>query len=154
MAFKLGNALVNVQAENEGEWQDSSEFPGVQYLLRSVHYPPYTIERDMELAKLGRKYGKQGPPDHVVKSLLGRLFAKHLLLDWRGFDDAPYTKTMVAELLPKRDARKIVEDISYCAGRVGQGEIDQIEEIAGNSPNASDGSSSPGAEASETSSND
>jgi hypothetical protein len=131
-AVKLASLRADSALERTGDWKDAPSIPGVSFKVRSINYPPYTLARDMLFQRLRRKYGAKPTPQDVMSAELGKLYAQHLLLDWKGFDE-PYSAAQAMQILSEPEFRDVVAAVELAAGGVGQAEIEFIEETAKNS---------------------
>ncbi len=128
---KLSSLRSDSERERNGDWVDSLSIPGAAFMVRSINYPPYTIARDLMKQRLARKSGGKPIPQDTLYTELGRLYAEHLLLDWRGFDEE-YSKDRAVELLTDPEFRELVMAVELAAGSVGQAELEFIEGAAKN----------------------
>jgi hypothetical protein len=135
---KLSSLRTDGELGRQGDWVESLLIPGVEFKVRSINYPPYTIARDIMRQRLSRKYGVKPIPQEVLYEELGRLYVDHLLLDWRGFADdngkeQAYTKELGLSILTDPDYREVISAVELATGQIGQGEIEFVEEEAKNS---------------------
>jgi hypothetical protein len=135
MAVKLSSVKVDLERELKGDWVEYPDFPGVSFNVSSLIIPAYQIERDQLLARLTRQYKGKTPPD-VVTSELGKLYHKHILHGWRGFDEE-YSRDKAAEMLADPRWRKLVAAVEWCAARISTDEVEFVEDTAKNSAKAS-----------------
>jgi len=114
-------------------------FPGVEFRVSSIQLPAFTTARDLLFQRWARKYKSQPVPVDVKHDELGRLVAKYILHDWRGFDE-PYSPELAEKSLRDREYRDLLSDIELCASQVGEANVQFVEDEAGNSvaPSASD----------------
>jgi hypothetical protein len=136
---KLASLRADSALERAGDWVDAMSIPGVSFKVRSINYPPYTVARDMLFQRLRRKYGAKPTPQDVMTSELGKLYAQHILLDWKGFDE-PYSAENAMQVLSDPEFRDVISAVELAAGGVGQAEIEFVEETAKNSEAPSAGS--------------
>lgn len=139
MTVKFASAKVNLANEADGEWVPSRMFPGVEFRVSSIQLPAFTTARDLLFQRWARKYKSQPVPVDVKHDELGRLVAKYILHDWRGFDE-PYSPELAEKSLRDREYRDLLSDIELCASQVGEANVQFVEDEAGNSvaPSASD----------------
>lgn len=129
MTVKLSSVLVDVDKEASGEWQPSLKWDGVEYLVRSLHYPPYLTE----LQLLNQKFSRRRTVPLAERSVEeGKLLHKHILLDWRGFDE-PYTKERAKEIFSGPQGREFATDVQNAALMVAQIVAEFVEDAAKNS---------------------
>lgn len=131
MAVKLGSIKADLKRETEGEWVDIPDLPGVRLRVRSFNYGPFRAARNAVLQRLAKRYAKSPVPDDVMARELGALYADQLLLGWDGFD-VPYTPEAARETLTDPAFRSLLNHIDYASERVGQTEIEFVEQATGN----------------------
>lgn len=136
---KLASLRADSALERAGDWVDALSIPGVSFKVRSINYPPYTVARDMLFQRFRRKYGAKPAPQAVMNVELGKLYAQHLLLDWKGFD-VPYTPEQAMEILSDDEFRDVIAAVEQAAGGVGQADIEFVDATAKNSEAPSAGS--------------
>lgn len=132
MTVKFASAEVDLSKEVAGEWVPSTAFPGVEFRVSSIQLPAFVTARDILFQRWARKYRGQPVPLDVRHDELGRLVAKHILHDWRGFDEK-YTPELAEQSLRNRAFRSLLSDIELCAVQVGEAEVDFVETELGNS---------------------
>jgi len=128
---KLSSLRADEALERNGDWKDAIGIPGVSFKVRSINYPPYTIARDFLMQRLRRKAGGKPIKQDVLLPELGRLYAEHILLDWKGFDEA-YTPELAMKTLTDPQYRELVSAIESLASQVGESEIEFIEDTIKN----------------------
>lgn len=128
---RLSSLKADRDVEREGAWQPAADIPGVSFFVRSTNYAPYKIERDARFAKLARKHGADTIPDDDRAKVLGELAVKHLLIDWKGLD-VPFSLEKAEEVLTDESYRDLRGTIYLCAMKVGQGEVEFVEDTAKN----------------------
>ncbi|HEY4136495.1 MAG TPA: hypothetical protein VGO34_14920 [Alphaproteobacteria bacterium] len=132
MTIKLTSLKADVAAETEGQWQDVPDLPGVRFRVRSFNYGPYQAAKSMVEARWARKYGREPVPMNESLIENGKLYAKHILLEWDGLDQ-PYSPDLALQLFTDPAYRQMQEHLRYAASRVGLGEIEFADESAKNS---------------------
>lgn len=132
MTIKLASLQADLQREAEGEWKDYPDWPGIRFNVRSLQYPAYQVARDLLLQKLARIHKGKPVPPHEMTSAIGGLYADHILLGWDGLDVA-FSSAVARECLTDPAYRKVVAAVEWCAARVGESEIEFVEELAKNS---------------------
>lgn len=137
MPIKLTSLKSNLVAEREGDWvpHPDRDLVGVEFLVRSIHFPAYQTAFNAEIRKISKKSKKIDPDES--QALTGRLIAEYLLLGWKGFD-TPYSKEVAMEILVDPAYRDLANAINQCATQVGQSNIEFLKEAEGNSEPASD----------------
>jgi hypothetical protein len=131
MTVKLQSLKADLVRESEGDWVDIPDLPGVRLKVRSFHYGPYRMARDLLNQRLVKKYGRAPAPSDEVAREYGRLYADHLLLDWDGFDQ-PFTPETGRTVLTDPAYRSMLGHIEYAASKIGVVEADFIEDAAKN----------------------
>lgn len=132
MTVKFSSAKVDLTNESEGEWVPSRMFPGVEFRVSSIQVPGFVTARDILFQRWARKYKGQPVPLDVKHDELGKLVAKHILHEWRGFDER-YAAELAEKSLRDREYRELLSDIELCASQVGEANVQFIEDEAGNS---------------------
>lgn len=143
MAVKLGSLRVDLKRENDGDWVDVPDLPGLRLKVRGAGYGPYQMAKSIVEGRWGRRYGKDPVPIEVMLRENGRLYAEHILVDWDGFVDdaeAPVPVAQAAEILTDPAYRPLHEHIRYAMQRVGDTEAEFVETASGNSASSSGGS--------------
>jgi len=137
--LKLSSLKADRAREIEGEWIDAPELgEGVAFHVSSLHKPDYQTARDLLLQSFARDYkGKPVPPD-VRDAAFGKLYAEHILHDWRGFD-VGYTAELARETLSDPDHRRVINAVEACAAKVGVRDAEFVEVAAKNSARPSAG---------------
>ena len=146
MAIKLTSLRADTRRENDGDWIEIPDLPGVSLKVRGTAYGPFQTARSLLLAKWARKYPRDVPPANVEYEGNGRLYADHILLGWRGFAsddgaDLPYDAHTAEQILLDPAYRELHEHIRYAMTRVSQVETEYVEAAAGNSERSSDNNS-------------
>lgn len=125
LQVKLDSLKSDLVKESEGEWIDIPDWPGVAFFSRAFTYGPYTDERDEEWPKVKAGFAGSPVPQKVRQAFFGKLYAKHLLLNWRGLD-TPYTPELAAQLLPDEEWRKVYAAAEYVASKVGDRAVEYV----------------------------
>lgn len=131
MTVKFASAKVDLTKEAEGEWVPSRAFPGVEFQVSSIQLPAFATARDMLFQRWARKFKGQPVPLDVKHDELGKLVAKHILHNWRGFDEE-YSPELADKALRDREYRDLLGDIELCAAQVGEANVQFVEDEAGN----------------------
>ncbi|HTV69841.1 MAG TPA: hypothetical protein VMF90_15010 [Rhizobiaceae bacterium] len=132
MTVKLSSVRANLEVEAKGEWIDYPELPGVSFMVSSLHAPAYKLARDNLLQRLTRQYKGKPVPESVLVPETAKLYCKHILHGWKGFDE-DYTPEKALETLSDPGFRKVIEAVEWCASRVGERDIEFEEKTAKNS---------------------
>ncbi|TWD58083.1 hypothetical protein FB480_101838 [Agrobacterium vitis] len=140
MTIKLASLAVDLELEKNGEWIEFPEWPGVSFCVCSLMNPDYQVARELLLQRLQKQYGTKPIPQDVMVAEVGALFSQHILRGWRGFD-LPYDQKKAAQMLTDPQFRKLVAAVQWCAGEVGQTEIEFVEtEVKNSEPPSGPGS--------------
>jgi hypothetical protein len=138
MAVKLSSLAADTNKEASGDWIDIPELVGVALKVRSFNYGPYRIARDLLLQRSARRNrGKPVDQDENEREF-GKLYAEHILIDWRGFDVA-YDAKVARESLIDPAMRDLRRHVEYAASQVGASEVEFMEDALGESKPASAG---------------
>ena len=129
---RLSSLRADSALERNGDWVDAMSIPGVAFNVRSINFPRYTVARDLLLQRLRRQSGGKPIAQDTLYTELGRLYAEHILLDWRGFD-VPYSRETAMQTLTDPEYRDVVMAVETAAGQVGQSQIEFCEDAAKNS---------------------
>lgn len=132
MTVKIKSLAADRTREREGEWVAIVDLPGVELKVRSINYPAFDLAMKNEQQRLFRKYGRKPIPDEVSIALNGKLYAEHLLLDWRGFDET-FSTDLAHELLTDVAYRDLVGHVLWASMQVGRVETEFVELAVGNS---------------------
>lgn len=128
---KLASLAADLAKEREGDWVSAPDIaPGIQFHVRSTFYPPFCTARDQGREKLNRKF-PEGIPEEDNAKFLGTLAIQYLLLDWSGFDQ-PFSADVASEILTDEAYRKVRWSVYLAASRVGQRELEFVEEAEKN----------------------
>jgi len=138
--ISLQSLRADTAKENDGDWRDLPEYPGVSIKVRSIHYGPFTIARTLANQKLSRKYGRgKIVPPEVEAEVNGELIADHLILDWKGIAE-PFSVEQARLVLTDPGYREFSAAIVIAATEIGRAEIEFTEDARGNSAPLSAGS--------------
>jgi hypothetical protein len=121
-SVKLSSLRREAARDRDGDWQDAASIPGVRLKVRSIHFPPYTIARDLLMQKLRRQSGGKPIPQDTLVGELGSLYAEHLLLGWDGFDEA-WTPDLAMEMLSDPLCSDLINAVEIAATIVGQAQL-------------------------------
>jgi len=135
MAVKFGSLKADIAKEQAGDWVPIPELPGVEFKVKSFNDPAYRVARDLLIQKMARKHGKRPAPPDETESAFGKLYARHILLDWRGFD-VEYSAGVALEALGDPAYRDLRRHVEYAASQVGETDIQFEEEALGESESA------------------
>lgn len=141
MPIKLNSLKADTKRESEGEWikarpmivkGEMTDFPDVEFRVRSTDYPPFVSARNAAMIQLQKKYGVEDVPQDEAAKVDGKLAVKHLLLEWKGFD-VPYSEEVAIEALTDEEHRTLRDLVYRAAARVGASQIEFVEAAAKNS---------------------
>lgn len=133
MTLKLSSLKTDVTKEDDGDWIPAATMPGVSFKVRSPQFGAFKTARDLLIQKLTRRR-RAGDDEYAdkVDREVGKLYAEHILLDWKGLD-VPYSKELAIEVCTDRGYRRTVfAAIQACADEVGISELEYIEDAAKN----------------------
>jgi hypothetical protein len=146
MALRLSSLRADLKRENEGDWVEIPDFPGLKLKVRSFNYGPFVTAKSLVDQRNQRRYfskRKDAPPEELYE-LNARLYLDHILLDWDGLDGddgkpVPFAKA--EEILLDPAFRVLHDGIRYAGLLLSQVDADYIEDVRKNSPPPSAGSS-------------
>lgn len=123
MALKISSIAADLAKEQEGDWVDIAEWPGVRLKVRSINSKDFQNAREQRQSKLIKDLGRL-PYESESAPHLAKLVASFILLGWEGIvgaDDQPieYTPQVATELLSDPAMRELVKQTIWAAGRVG-----------------------------------
>lgn len=143
MALKLSSIRADLARENEGDWVDIPEWPGVRLKVRSINSRDYQNQRELAQQAMIRSLGRL-PTSIEMEPKIRKLAAEFLLRGWDGLvgdDEQPivYTPARAVELLIDPEMRTLAQQVVWAAGRVGEREAEFVEAATKNSaaPSAS-----------------
>lgn len=130
---KLTSLQRDMKRELGGDWVDIPHLPGASLCVRSLNYPPYKIGRATLLKRLGSKYGQDFSEarDRDMEAGFGQLYAEHILLGWRGFDEE-YSAELAAQRLPAEEWAPLRELVEWAATKVASKNVEFVEGAAKN----------------------
>ncbi|MCL8382052.1 hypothetical protein [Xanthobacter aminoxidans] len=131
MGVKLNSVKVNIDLETSGTWIESTSYPGVSYLVRGIHYQPFETARDLGAQALAKTYRTKPVPLAERNAVLGSAIAKHLLLDWKGFDE-DHDPSRALEMLTDPAFRTLLDDVLQASTAVGKQDLEFTETLAKN----------------------
>ena len=129
--IKLSSLRNDRYEDPNGEWKDSAIYPGVSWLVRSNLFPDYQTARDIEMQRLSKSYGDTPIPGKAISKALGPVIADNLLLGWKGLD-VEYSREQAREILGDFGYRRVLDDVERCAMRVGEKNLEFVEDLAKN----------------------
>lgn len=131
--------LTSLSRPTDGEWIAAQDLEGVEFKVRPLHYGPFVMALQLATARLMRKYpgDRRAPPDETER-LNGELYADHLLIDWRGFDE-PYSAEVARKYLVDPDYQALRNEVRFAATVASRPQAEFVEVSSGNSQPASTG---------------
>lgn len=123
--------LESLLSDDDAEWVDLDEVPGASLLVRPIDYPPYTQARATLFRRLQRAYKEEPVPEKILVTSLGKLYAEHLLVDWKGFD-VEYSYAAAEERLSDWSWRKLTRQIEWAAGKLTTINAEMVDDAAKN----------------------
>lgn len=145
MAVKISSLRADLKRENDGDWIDIPEWPGVRFKVRGFNYGPYLAAKSIIDQRNQRKYFSANlplPPD-VAYQTNARLYLDHILLDWEGLigdDGQPVPIERAEEYLMNPAFRDFHDHIRYAGNKIGETEAEFVKDAAKNSSRSFDGS--------------
>jgi hypothetical protein len=128
MGIKISSIAADLKRENDGDYV---EIPpdiigggeGILLKVRAFSYAPYLKERNEIVRKWHRAYGRDQVPLDVAFKADGRLYAKHILLDWKGLDEddgspMKFSIERAEELMTNMEFRLLQDAVQYAAGKI------------------------------------
>lgn len=132
MSVKLSSLKADFEREAKGDWIDYPDWPGVAFKVSSLHLPAYQTARDIAYKRLNKAYSGVTVPQTVMSAEMGKLYAKHILHDWRGLDES-FSPERALEILTDPEYRNVVAAVEYCAAKVSEVAVEFVEDEAKNS---------------------
>lgn len=135
MTIKLSSLKADLAQDAAGEWIEFPDWPGVAFKVSSIQLPAYVAARSMMLQKQSRRGGvllDEASPD------FGKLYARHLLHDWRGLDEA-YSPAKAEAVLTDPEYRAVTQAVAWCATQAAAVDAEVAEDMEKNSPPPSAG---------------
>jgi hypothetical protein len=130
--IKLTSTKADIAKEQDGDWVEIPDLPGIALRVRSIHSKAFAVARDLASRKLATRYGNETVPEDDLARVNGQLYADHLLLEWRGFD-VPYSPEVAADTLTDPAYRDLRRHVIYAAAQVGRANVEFLEGVAKNS---------------------
>lgn len=143
MVIKLKSLLIDIDAEQAGEWIDIKEWPGLdpersweitktpglKFCVRSLNDSEYKVARQALIESL-QTWKAEGKSDAEIDRLAGvregELIADRLLRGWEGLDDA-YDPVGARALLAGPEARVLRQMVLHAASRAGLRKVEFIK---------------------------
>ncbi len=131
MTVRLSSIKADLKREDEGEWIAVAEWPGVEFLVRSIHNAEYRTARDLLVQRMTRQLGRV-PIAAELERELPKLYARHLLRGWRGFDE-DYSADLAAEKPADPEFYPLAEQVLWASTRVGERAVEFVAAAEKNS---------------------
>lgn len=133
MTIKLDSLKSDTAKREAGDWIEIPDLEGVAFRVRGFTYKPYEVARDAMIRRKNKALNGKPWPTDDRQACLGKLYAEHLLLGWRGFD-VEFSRDRAEELLCDPAYREnFYEHVEWAIGRVGQAQVEFAADAAGNS---------------------
>ncbi|ODA94989.1 hypothetical protein BFX40_20390 [Mesorhizobium sp. SEMIA 3007] len=132
MTIKLSSVKADLSREEKGDWIPSPDFPGVEFNVSSLHLPAYQTALTLMEQRLARAYKGVPVPPHIRTVEVGKLLHKHILHDWRGFDE-PYSEEVASGMMCEPEGRNFIAAVQNCAAMVSLTDVEFVEEAGKNS---------------------
>lgn len=131
MTIKLTSLKADLDREEQGDWIDIPDCPGLRLQVRSIESPSYVIPRDQLVQKWVRKYGRKPIPRDVRSQGLGRLYAEQILLGWEGLEEQ-YSRERALEVLTDPAYRVFLGYVEYAAAQLAEIDMEFVDEAIKN----------------------
>ncbi len=140
MTVKFASVAIDVERETRGDWVDHPDLVGVRLKVCSLKLPAFSTALALLDRRLAQQYKGKPVPEEIRTPELGKLYAKHILQDWDGFD-VPYSEDVAMEALSDWGYRNLVYAVTYCASLLAMADVEFVEEARKNSQPPSAGGS-------------
>lgn len=127
MTVKLSSLLADLKGEKDGTWMPSLDFPGVKFLVSSLHLDAYQVDLQALELRWAREYKTDPVPPSVRSVGIGKLLHKHILHDWDGLD-VPYSKKEAEAIMCVAEGRNFIASVQNAAARVSLGDVEFVED--------------------------
>ena len=87
MGLILSSIRADLKKEEEGEWIESDLLKGVSFKVRSPQCDRFQVANSAMMRELSQKYKDAVPPPSEIDARIGKLYAEHILIDWKGIVD-------------------------------------------------------------------
>jgi hypothetical protein len=132
MTIKLASLRANLAREENGDWVNFPDWPGVAFLVSSIHAPAYKSAFQIMTQRLSRIYKGKPVPVEEQHEELGQIYCKHLLRGWRGLD-VQYSADKALEVLCDPAYREVLAAVGWCADKISELQVEFLETKAKNS---------------------
>lgn len=135
MALELNS--VKFAPDDQGEWKDSPDWPGVRFKVRSTESKDFRIARDLAFQKLVKALNR-APTGAEMEPVVNKLISRHILRGWEGLALSgvvlDYSPDVALEKLCDPEFKALSEQIVGVASRVGERDAEFTVDAAKNSP--------------------
>ncbi|TIR34575.1 MAG: hypothetical protein E5X35_07630 [Mesorhizobium sp.] len=132
MTIKLSSLKADLAREEKGDWMPALDIPGVEFNVSSLHLPAYQTALALMEQRLARSYKGAPVPTTIRTVEVGKLLHKHILHDWRGFDE-PYSPELAREMLCEPEGRNFIAAVQNCAAMISLTDVEFVEDAGKNS---------------------
>lgn len=136
MSLELSSIKRDLSTEDEGQWVEIPEWPGIRLKVRSIQSRDYQIQRGLLEQKLQKALGRQ-PTAPEWEPGLGKLIARYLLRGWEGFllDGKPleYTAEIALAMFADRQWSGLEMQVVWASTRVGDRDAEFTQDAIKNS---------------------
>lgn len=136
MTIKLSSVKADLEREEKGDWVPSPDFPGCEFNVSSLHLPAYQTALALMEQRLARTYKSVPVPQTIRTVEVGKLLYKHILHDWRGFDE-PYSPEVAREMMCEPEGRNFIAAVQNCAAMISMTDVEFVEDEGKNSERSS-----------------
>lgn len=132
MTVSLKSVRVDAEREAKGDWIQSLDIPGVEFKVSSLHLPAYQVALAQVEQRLVRqaKGNPVSPKDRVPE--VGKLLHKHILHDWKGFDE-PYSSDAALFMMSSYEGRDFIAAVQNCAALISLRDYQFVSDAGPNS---------------------
>jgi len=124
--------LESLISDDDAEWVDLDEVLGASVLVRPIDFPPYTQARQALLKRMARAYKDEPVPERVIVPALGKLYAQHILLGWKGFD-TEYSAAEAEARMGDWAWRKLTRQVEWAAAKLTAINTEMVDDASKNS---------------------
>ena len=137
--MKLSESKLNLAAIDTGVWiKDPADDEGFAVLVKGRRSKDYQRAQGAALAKARKASRKREIDVATLQQMDSELVGKYCLLDWKNLVDdngqiIPYTSELAKKLMEDREYGLFQEFVKYAVDRVDENDLEDVEEIKGNS---------------------
>lgn len=124
--------MLDPDTDKDGIWIPLPDL-GMEFKVRSFDYPAYVAARNQLVQRLARTYKRtqNEARETEYSEGIGRLYAKHLLLDWKGFDEE-YSAEAALEKLPDPAWKKFRQFVEIAIIEASDARLEFVEDVEKN----------------------